>query len=161
MNRSHGQRRRAMQALLLVSVLGIMAFTVFVKFRASARLRDQERQRTECLELAAAKIKAIALLENGKENLAEPLWDRMAALRPNEPLAARNRALGRLLALSKDRSAEAVAAAAVAIEAAKMAEPASWAPLWIEGRLELLKKDLAAAPEQQDAHLSAALRAFA
>jgi hypothetical protein len=161
MNRSLSQRRRAMLAFLLVSVLAILAFSVFAKFRASARLRDQERQRTECLELAAAKIKAIALLENGKENVAEPLWDRMATLLPNEPLAARNRALGRLLALSKDRSAESVAAAAVAIEAAKTAEPSSWAPLWIEGRLELLKKDLASSPEQQDAHLSAALRAFA
>ncbi|MEY4176474.1 MAG: hypothetical protein RLY70_48 [Planctomycetota bacterium] len=152
MNRSRSRRRWTTLALILLPVAVLAAIVA---------LRLQPRREAQCELLTAAKTKAIALLENGKENLAEPLWDQIASLLPNEPLAARNRALGRLLVLSKDKSEEVFANATAAVAAAKLAEPSSWVPFWIEGRLELLKKDLPTAPETQDAHLSAALRAFA
>ena len=152
MNRSRHWRRWTLPALLLLTLAGIALFWT---------VRSRSRHSADCQMLAATRTEAIALLENGKENLAEPLWERIAGILPNEPLAARNRALGRLLILGKDRSENAVANATAAIEWAKTAEPGSWVPYWMEGRLELLKKDLPSMPEAQDAHLSAALQAFA
>ncbi len=151
MNRRRNWRRWTTLALFF---FGFLVFAAFAVYRLSGL------SAADCRELDAARIQAIAYLENGKENLADPLWDRMAARLPGEPLVARNRALGRLLALSKDRRAESLAAASAAVAVAKTVEQQTWVPLGIEGRLELSKKDLPSEPAQQDAHLSAALDAF-
>ncbi|MFO0869476.1 MAG: VCBS repeat-containing protein [Pirellulales bacterium] len=114
----------------------------------------------EFAELSGAAQQALALLENEKIQEAEPLWERIASHLPREPLVVRNRALGRLLAASKDKSDPTFAAAQEAAAELLTVEPESWISFWVQARLHLLDRDRQTSTEQQDERLRRAVAAW-
>ncbi|MFO0820247.1 MAG: VCBS repeat-containing protein [Pirellulales bacterium] len=112
-------------------------------------------------KLRELKDRAIALLENENPQGAEPLWNELAVQLPREPLVGRNRALGRLLVATQEKTPEAFANAESSIRESQKLEPDSWIPYWMEGRLRLLDRDRQETPEKQDAQTAAAIAAFA
>ena len=93
-------------------------------------------------DLQTHKLRGIARLENKKTVEAEAEWQAIEKLLPNEPLVARNRAIGWVLTIEAgDLSDEAFAEAEHALAALQKSEPKSYVAPWLAGRVLVKGKD--------------------
>ncbi|MEX2173660.1 MAG: CRTAC1 family protein [Pirellulaceae bacterium] len=152
-SRTWSTRTWVVAALLVIAAIGGVLFSIYA-LRPGPDVPSVENAD----ELNQAKNVGLGYLENQKLTEARQAFELIAADLPADPLAARNIAVARVLALGIDYEPAPqpdIDAAQAALAAARMREGESLALHWLALRISVAERDFSAA----EAHLAAIVAA--